>query len=161
MRTPSRMVAIAVLVLSVVGLTTASAAAGGPPPPPPPPTPFTCTGTLMAPEAIPPATYTTLTMPAGSICELPGPQPTTVLSGITLQNGSGLVTGVTRNASTLKIVGGVTLQPDSLFVADLKTEKHPVNILGPVTVGWATRSRGSRPSPPSRVGCRPRTPRPW
>jgi hypothetical protein len=74
-------------------------------------------------------------MPAGSICELPGPQPTTVLSGITLQTGSGLVTGVSHNASTLKIVGDGALQPGSLFVADIKTERHAVNILGQVTVG--------------------------
>jgi hypothetical protein len=57
-----------------------------------------------------------------------------VLSGVTLQDGAGLFTGVTRNASTLKIVGSLTLSPDSLFVAALKSEKHPVNILGQVTV---------------------------
>jgi hypothetical protein len=134
MRMPSRMVVTAILVVSVVGLTTASADAGGPPPPPPP-TPFTCSGTLLAPEVVPSATYTSLTMPAGSICEMPGPKPVTVLSGITLGNGSGLVTGVTANASTLKIVGDLTLQPDSLFVADIKNERHAVNILGQVTVG--------------------------
>jgi hypothetical protein len=58
----------------------------------------------------------------------------TILSGITLQEGSGLFTGVTSNAADLKIVGDVLLQPDALFVAGLKNEKHPVNIIGQVTV---------------------------
>jgi hypothetical protein len=83
---------------------------------------------------IPSGTYTSLTMPAGSICEIPGPQPVTVLSGVTLEDGSGLATGVANQGANLKIVGGLVLQPDSLFVAGIKSERKHVNILGPVTV---------------------------
>jgi hypothetical protein len=130
----ARMVTTLIVAASVIGLGAAPTDAKTPPPPPPP-TPYTCTGTLAAPEAVPSGTYTSLTMPAGSICLIPGPKPVTVLSGVTLQTGSGLATGVTADAADLKIVGDVVLQSDSLFVADLKNEKHPVNILGQVTVG--------------------------
>jgi hypothetical protein len=74
-------------------------------------------------------------MPAGSICEIPGPAPVIVLSPVTLQTGSGLVDGVAKNTGAeLKIVGGMTLQPDAAFAAALNSEKYPVNILGRVTV---------------------------
>ncbi len=134
MKHSARLIAAALIVSLFVAVGATSTGAN-PSPPPPPPSPFTCAGTLSAPEAVPSGTYSSLTMPAGSICEMPGPQPVTVLSGVTLQNGSGLFTGVTHNASTVKIVGSLTLQPGSLFVAGLKSERHPVNILGNVTVG--------------------------
>ena len=130
----ARLISTAVIVAaSVVGVS-AVTGAKPPPPPPPPPTAYTCSGTLTAPAFIPSGTYSSLTMPPGSICEIPGPKPVTVLSGVTLQDGSGLATGVTANAADLKIVGDMMLQPDSLFVAGLKNERHPVNILGQVTV---------------------------
>lgn len=130
----ARLISTAVIVAaSVVGVSAATGAKPKPPPPPPP-TAYTCSGTLTTPAFIPSGTYSSLTMPPGSICEIPGPKPVTVLSGVTLQDGSGLATGVTANAADLKIVGDVTLQPDSLFVAGLKNERHPVNILGQVTV---------------------------
>jgi hypothetical protein len=134
MRLAVRIAATGVMAASMVGIGAAVTGAA-PPPPPPPPAPFTCTGTLSAPGTIPSGTYSSLTMPPGSICLMPGPKPVTILSGVTLQAGSGLATGVTRNAADVKIVGDVTLDSGSLFIADLKTEKHPVNILGQVTVG--------------------------
>jgi hypothetical protein len=134
MRMPIRFFAMTIVAAaSIVGVGSASTGAKTPPPPPPPTT-FTCSGTLTAPESIPSGTYSSLVMPAGSICEMPGPKPVTVLSAVTLQERSGLVTGVTRNAADLKIVGDLVLQPDALFVAGLKSEKHPVNIVGQVTV---------------------------
>ena len=134
MKITFRLVTTAIVTASVVGVGAATTGAKTPPPPPPP-TSFTCTGTLSAPEPVPSGTYTSLIMPSGSICELPGPKPVTVLSGVTLQNGSGLVTGVTANAADLRIVGDLVLEPDALFVAGLKNERHPVNIVGQVTVG--------------------------
>ena len=134
MRIAARVVTTVFVVASVVGAGSATTGAKAPPPPPPPPATFTCTGTLSAPEAVPSGTYSSLVMPAGSICSIPGPKPVTVLSGLTLQDGSGLFTGVTSNAADLKIVGDVLLQPDALFVAGLKNEKHPVTIIGEVTV---------------------------
>ena len=133
MRVSARLVTTIVLAASGVLLGSSTLAAKTPPPPPPP-TSFSCSGTVTAPEAIPSGTYSALAMPAGSVCEIPGPQPVTVLSGVTLGVGSGLVTGVTSNAADLKIVGDLVLQPGSLFIAGLKSEKHPVNILGQVTV---------------------------
>jgi hypothetical protein len=96
---------------------------------------FTCTGTLTAPGTVPSGTYRSLVMPAGSICLIPGPAPVTVLSGVTLHTSSALVTGIAKGASAdVKIVGKLVLDKDSAFVAALKTEKNPVNILGRLTV---------------------------
>jgi hypothetical protein len=122
------LVTTVIVAVSVVGMGAAAAAA-----PSAPPT-FTCSGTLAAPAMVPSGTYKSLVMPAGSICEIPGPKPVTVLSGVTLQKGSGLATGGGSPGADLKIVGGLTLRPDALFVAALKVEKHPVNILGSVKV---------------------------
>jgi hypothetical protein len=129
---PARVVTTAIMAtsVSVVGVGIGGVAAGATAPPPT----YTCTGTLSAPGSVPAGTYQSLIMPAGSICEIPTPGPVTVLSGVVLQKGSGLVTGVADAGSPLKIVGGLMLQPDAAFVAGLKTETSPVNILGRVTV---------------------------
>jgi hypothetical protein len=127
----TRLAITAIMGLSVMALGSgaASAAASSPP------TKFTCTGSLSSPGTVPSGTYSALVMPPGSICLIPGPGPVTVLSGVTLQKGSGLVTGIAKGASAdVKIVGSVTLDPASVFVAGLKTEKNPVNIFGRVTV---------------------------
>jgi hypothetical protein len=74
-------------------------------------------------------------MPHGSVCLMPGPAPVTVLSGVTLQPNSALVTGIAKGLSAnVKIVGRLTLDQGAVFVAALKNEKNPVNILGRVTV---------------------------
>ena len=66
---------------------------------------------------------------------MPGPAPVTVLSNVTLQRNSGLLTGVAKGISAnVKIVGRLTLAPGSVFVAALTNEKNPVNIVGPVTI---------------------------
>jgi len=130
MRTSYRLITTAIVVASVIGFGVTTAGAGSPPPP----SVFRCSGTLSVPELLPSGTYASLVMPAGSICLIPGPQPVTVLSGVTLQKGSGLVDGVGSPGADLKIVGGLTLRPASLFGAGVKKETHPVNILGSVTV---------------------------
>ncbi len=117
-----------VLVVGVGGAA-ADAAASRPPPK------FTCTGSLSSPEVLPSGTYSSLVMPPGSICLVPGPAPVTVLSAVRLQRNSGLVTGIAKGLSAdVKIVGRLTLDSGAVFVAALKNEKNPVNILGRVTV---------------------------
>ncbi len=128
---PIRSVLAVIAGVSIVGLGggVAGATASAPPPS------FTCKGSLAAPGTVPSGTYSSLVMPPGSICLMPGPAPVTVLSSVTLQRGSGLVTGIARGLSAnVKIVGSLTLAPDAAFVAALKNEKNPVNIQGRVTV---------------------------
>jgi hypothetical protein len=58
-----------------------------------------------------------------------------VLSSVSLGRSSALVTGIAKGLSAdIKIVGRLTLGPDSAFAAAQKNEKNPVNILGRVTV---------------------------
>ncbi len=59
-----------------------------------------------------------------------------MLSAVTLQAGAGLATGVGNlgSGADLKIVGDLVLNRDALFVAAQSNERHPVNILGRVTV---------------------------
>jgi hypothetical protein len=120
--------AVSVFVIGTGGAVAGAAAA-------PPPAKFKCTGTLSSPEPLPSGTYSSLVMPPDSICLIPGPAPVTVLSGVTLHRGSALVTGIAKGLSAdVKIVGRLTLDQGAVFVAALKNEKNPVNILGPVTV---------------------------
>jgi hypothetical protein len=130
---PARLFTTAVMATSVVGVGGGVAATAADATSPPPT--YTCTGTISAPGSVPAGTYQSLIMPAGSICEIPAPGPVTVLSGVELQKGSGLVTGVSDSGSPLKIVGSLMVRPDSAFVAGLKDEVSHVNILGRVTVG--------------------------
>jgi hypothetical protein len=131
MRFSARLALTTVMSVSVIAAGGAAAGAAASPPP----AKFTCTGSLSKPGFVPSGTYSSLVMPAGSICLIPGPAPVTVLSAVTLQRGSGLLTGVEKGLSAdVKIVGNLTLRPDAAFVAALKNEKNPVNIVGRVTV---------------------------
>lgn len=128
---PTRLAITAVMGVFTIGAGGAAAGATASPPPPK----FTCTGSLSSPEVLPSGTYSSLVMPPGSICLMPGPAPVTVLSGVTLQRNSGLLTGIAKGISAnVKIVGRLTLDPGAAFVAALNNEKNPVNILGQVTV---------------------------
>jgi hypothetical protein len=130
MRIPTRLMVAAVMGVSMAGLGGGVAGATASPAPS-----FTCKGSLASPGTVPSGTYSSLVMPRGSICLIPGPAPVTVLSAVTLQRGSGLATGIAKGLSAdVKIVGSLTLAPDAAFVAALNNENNPVNILGRVTV---------------------------
>lgn len=127
----TRLMMTAIMGVTVAGLGGGVASATVSPSPPS----FRCTGSLTKPGTVPSGTYSSLAMPPGSVCLIPGPAPVTVLSAVTLQRGSGLVTGIAKGVSAnLKIVGRLTLAPDAAFAAALNNEKNPVNILGRVTV---------------------------
>ena len=131
MRVSARLALTTVLSVSVIAAGGAAAGAAASPSS----AKFTCTGSLSSPKAVPSGTYSSLVMPPGSICLIPGPAPVTVLSAVTLQRGSGLFTGIAKGVSAdVKIVGQLTLRPDAAFVAALNNEKNPVNIMGRVTV---------------------------
>jgi hypothetical protein len=128
---PTRLMVTAVMGVTMVGLGGGVASATVSPQPPS----FTCKGSLTAPSTVPSGTYSSLIMPPGSICLIPGPAPVTVLSPVTLHRSSGLATGIAKGLSAnLKIVGSLTLDPKAAFVAALTNEKNPVNIVGRVTV---------------------------
>ncbi len=124
-----RSVLAAIAGVAVVGLGGGVAGAAASPPS------FTCKGSLSSPGTVPSGTYSSLVMPRGSVCLMPGPAPVTVLSAVTLQRNSALVTGITKGpAANVKIVGSLTVARGSVFIAGLANENHPVNILGRVTV---------------------------
>ena len=128
---PARLMMTAIMGVAVVGLGGGVASATVSPSPPS----FTCKGSLTKPGTVPSGTYSSLVMPPGSICLIPGPAPVTVLSAVRLQRGSGLATGIAKGLSAdLKIVGSLTLDRNAAFVAALNNEKNPVNILGRLTV---------------------------
>jgi hypothetical protein len=127
----ARLMMTAIMGVAVVGLGGGVASATVSPSPPS----FTCKGSLTAPGTVPSGTYSSLVMPPGSICLIPGPAPVTVLSAVRLQRGSGLATGIAKGLSAdVKIVGSLTLDRNAAFVAALNNEKNPVNILGRLTV---------------------------
>jgi hypothetical protein len=88
----------------------------------------TCTGTLSAPGAIAPGTYGHLSLPAGSVCIVPG--TVTVYSPV--DEGSGAILVVIPTGG-VRIFGGLRVGPNAAFAAPQNSS--PVNIAGAVTVG--------------------------
>jgi hypothetical protein len=88
---------------------------------------FTCTGTFSSPGSIPGGTYSTLTMPAGSLCGVAG--AVTVNHPVAIGDGAGLAVF----SGSLTIAGPVTIATQGVLASfDSST---PVHIGGPVSVG--------------------------
>jgi hypothetical protein len=88
---------------------------------------FTCTGTLASPGSVPAGTYASLTMPAGSLCQVVG--DVTVTSPVNIGSGAGLAVG----AGSLTIWGPVSISSQGVLASfDNAT---PIHIGGPVWVG--------------------------
>ncbi len=85
---------------------------------------FTCSGE----EFIPAGVYSSVSMPAGSICGVNG--SVTILSPLKLGDGAGL--GV-RSGGSLTIEGPVTIGPGAAF--GNVGNSNPIDIDGPVNVG--------------------------
>jgi len=92
-----------------------------------PPSGFTCSGTMEAAQPIPGGVYSSVSMPAGSICYLTS--PVTIMSPLKLGDGAGLA--VVNGSLTVR--GPVTIGSGAAF-GDLGNSA-PIDISGPVTVG--------------------------
>jgi hypothetical protein len=86
-----------------------------------------CTGTLAAPELLPPGTYSSLSMPPGSICGVSG--DTTITGPLNLGDGSAV--GVVVGAS-LTVTAPVHVGPNAFFGDAFSTS--PISVTGPVVV---------------------------
>src|ERR1700730_7268894 len=112
-----------VFVMVVFGLVGARSAMAIAPPG------FTCQGTVTAPVAIPGGTYTSLSMPAGSVCGVFA--PVTVLSPVTLGAGSavGVFSGSFTALGSLTVGTGAAFGDVPPFIG-----AAPIVINGPVKV---------------------------
>lgn len=88
---------------------------------------FTCNGTLASPGAVPAGTYSSLTLPAGSLCAIVG--DVTVTRPVSVGTGAGLAV----SAGSLTIRGPVSIAPQGVLASFANTT--PVHIGGPVWVG--------------------------
>ncbi|HET9051998.1 MAG TPA: hypothetical protein VFO60_09855 [Candidatus Dormibacteraeota bacterium] len=88
---------------------------------------FTCGGSLASPEPIPGGTYSSLTMPAGSLCAVAG--DVRVTSPVTVGTGAGLVVF----GGSLRVDGAVAVGAQGVL-ASLSNDT-PVTIAGAVGVG--------------------------
>jgi hypothetical protein len=93
------------------------------------PTGFTCTGSLASfGQLIPPGTYTSLSMPGGSVCFV-APGSVTVNDGITLGEASALLV---PDGGALTVNGPVTVGPGAVFSEF--DSCSPIKVNGPVSV---------------------------
>ena len=88
---------------------------------------FTCTGTLATPESVPGGTYSSLAMPAGSLCAVVG--DVTVTRPLTVGTGAGLAIF----AGSLTVRGPVAISTQGVLASFANST--PVHIGGPVSVG--------------------------
>jgi hypothetical protein len=119
------------LLIGVVGLAAAAAVGGATPAFAGPLNTYTCSGTLSSPGTIPAGQYSSLVMPAGSLCLIQGGS-VVVKSPVALGDGAGL--GVFSGSLTIK--GGLTVRSNALFGAGVggAPNSTPLTIDGPVRV---------------------------
>lgn len=120
MKLPSIIAAAGLAGGAALGVATSPAVAAGP-------SGFTCAGSLASPGFIAAGTYSSLVMPAGTVCGVVG--AVVVTHPIAIQDGAGLAV----LAGSLTVQGPVAVATQGVLASfDNST---PVHISGPVSVG--------------------------